>query len=51
MWVSKIENIFKEKTGMSVFHGTLNIKLSFNYKNSTRLHNLAQRIWRYSKCF
>ena len=24
MWVSKIENIFKEKTGMSVFHGTLN---------------------------
>lgn len=32
MWVSKIENIFREKTGMSVFHGTLNIKLSFNYK-------------------
>lgn len=32
MWVSKIENIFKEKTGMRVFHGTLNIKLNFNYK-------------------
>ena len=51
MWVSKIENIFKEKTGMSVLHGTLNIKLSFNYKIQPDFHNLAQRIWRYSKCF
>jgi len=27
MWVSKIEEIFVKKTGMKVFHGTLNIKL------------------------
>lgn len=31
MWVSKIENVFKEKTGMKVFHGTLNIKLDIDY--------------------
>lgn len=32
IWVSKIEKIFEEKTGMKVFHGTLNIKLDEEYK-------------------
>lgn len=31
MWVSKIDDILKQKTGMKVFHGTLNIKLEENY--------------------
>lgn len=31
MWVSKIEEIFEKKTGMKVFHGTLNIKLEEEY--------------------
>lgn len=31
MWVSKIETVFKNKTGMKVFHGTLNIKLNADY--------------------
>lgn len=31
MWVGKIEKVFKEKTGMKVFHGTLNIKLENDY--------------------
>lgn len=31
MWVSKIENVFKEKTQMQVFKGTLNIKLEKDY--------------------
>lgn len=31
MWVSKIEEIFEKKTGMKVFHGTLNIKLEEGY--------------------
>ena len=31
IWVSKIEDIFKQKTGMKVYHGTLNIKLEEDY--------------------
>ncbi len=31
MWVSKIDEIFEKKTGMKVFHGTLNIKLEEDY--------------------
>lgn len=31
MWVGKIENVFGEKTGMKVYHGTLNIKLEKDY--------------------
>lgn len=31
IWVSKIEEIFKKRTGMKVFHGTLNIKLDEEY--------------------
>lgn len=31
MWVSKIEKIFYEKTGIKVFHGTLNVKLENDY--------------------
>ena len=31
MWVSKIEEIFEQKTGMKVFFGTLNIKLEEDY--------------------
>lgn len=31
MWVSKIECAFEKKTGMEVFHGTLNIELDFEY--------------------
>ena len=30
-WVKKIECVFKEKTGMQVFNGTLNIKLNEDY--------------------
>lgn len=31
MWVGKIENVFEEKTGLKVFHGTLNIRLKKDY--------------------
>lgn len=31
MWVSRIDEIFEKKTGMKVFHGTLNIKLEGDY--------------------
>lgn len=31
MWVGKIEKIFEEKTGLKVFHGTLNIKIEEDY--------------------
>lgn len=31
MWVGKIEKVFKDKTGVTVFHGTLNIKLNKKY--------------------
>lgn len=31
MWVSKIEEIFKQQTGMNLFRGTLNIKLNEDY--------------------
>lgn len=31
IWVSKIEKIFKEKTGSTLFNGTLNIKLDTEY--------------------
>jgi len=31
MWVGKIENVFNQKTGMKVFHGTLNIVLNEPY--------------------
>lgn len=31
MWVSKIEEVFKNKTGITVFNGTLNIKLNKEY--------------------
>lgn len=31
MWVSKIEEVFNKKTGINVFHGTLNIKLEEDY--------------------
>ena len=31
MWVSKIEEVFKKKTKMQVFHGTLNIRLEEDY--------------------
>jgi len=31
MWVSKIEEIFEKKTGIKVYHGTLNIKLEEDY--------------------
>lgn len=31
MWVGKIANTFEEKTGIQVFHGTLNIKLEKDY--------------------
>ena len=31
MWVGKIEKIFEEKTGLKVFHGTLNIKTEVDY--------------------
>lgn len=31
MWVGKIEKVFKEKTGMKAYHGTLNIYLKKKY--------------------
>lgn len=31
-WVKKIEEIFYEKTGMKLFHGTLNIELEEPYE-------------------
>lgn len=31
MWVGKVEKIFEEKTGLKVFHGTLNIRLEEDY--------------------
>lgn len=31
MWVGKIEKVFEEKTGLKVFHGTLNIRLEEDY--------------------
>ena len=31
MWVEKINNVFKNKTGITLFPGTLNIKLEENY--------------------
>lgn len=31
IWVSKIEAIFKQQTGMDLFRGTLNIKLDEDY--------------------
>jgi len=31
-WVKKIANVFKEKTGMNLFYGTLNIELDKPYK-------------------
>lgn len=31
MWVSKIEEAFQKKTGVKVFHGTLNIELEEDY--------------------
>lgn len=31
MWVSKIEKVFKEKTGIILYKGTLNIKLDTEY--------------------
>ena len=31
MWVGKIEKVFEDKTGLKVFHGTLNVKLEEDY--------------------
>jgi len=31
MWVSKIQNVFEEKTNLQVYLGTLNIKLEKDY--------------------
>lgn len=31
MWVGKIEKVFEEKTGIKLYHGTLNIKLENGY--------------------
>lgn len=31
MWVGKIEKVFENKTGVKLFHGTLNIKLEKDY--------------------
>jgi len=31
MWVSKIEDVFEKKTGMKIYHGTLNIRLEEDY--------------------
>jgi len=31
MWVSKIQNVFEEKTNLQVYLGTLNIKLEEDY--------------------
>ena len=31
MWVGKIEKVFEKKTGLKVFHGTLNIRLDEDY--------------------
>lgn len=31
MWVGKIEKVFEEKTGIKLYHGTLNIKLEHDY--------------------
>lgn len=31
MWVGKIEKVFKDKTGVTVFQGTLNIELNKKY--------------------
>lgn len=31
MWVGKIEKVFEEKTGIKLYHGTLNIELENGY--------------------
>lgn len=31
MWVGKIEKVFAVRTGMNVYHGTLNVKLDKDY--------------------
>ena len=49
MWVGKINGVFKNRTGITLFPGTLNIKLEEDYIVKPDWI-ITRRVWRHWKC-